>query len=125
MKKILTLSITLFIIAGLNTVQAQKKAKWNEMEEFHKVMSTTFHPAEDGNLEPIKTRSGEMLDKAVAWKNSTPPDGYNKKEMMPLLKDLVKGAKKLSKMVKSNASDKEITDKLSSLHDVFHELMEK
>jgi len=121
----MSLLIAAFLISGLSSTYAQKKAKWNEMEEFHKVMSNTFHPAEEGKLEPIKTQSQEMLDKAMAWKKSTAPEGYNKKEMMPLLKDLVKGAKKLNKMVKANASDKEITDKLSSLHDVFHELMEK
>lgn len=123
MKRIAALLIAFIVITV--SAQAQKKAKWNEMEEFHKVMSTTFHPAEDGNLEPIKTRSGEMLEKAIAWKNSTPPEGYDKKAMMPLLKDLVKGAKKLHKMVKKNATDKAITDKLSSLHDVFHDIMDK
>ena len=125
MKKIMFLLIGVFVIAGFNSLNAQKKATWNEMEAFHKVMSETFHPAEEGKMEPIKTRSQEMLDKATAWKNSTPPEGYNAKEVKAPLKNLVKGAKQLNKLVKGNASDKEITDKLSSLHDVFHELMEK
>ena len=125
MKRILFSLIAVFVISGFNSLNAQKKGAWNEMEAFHKVMSATFHPAEEGKLESIRTRSQEMLDKATAWKKSTPPEGYNTKEVKPLLKDLVKGSKKLNNMVKGNASDKEITDKLTALHDVFHELMDK
>ena len=124
MKKILFLLIGVFVIAGFDPLNAQKKATWNEMETFHKVMSATFHPAEEGKFEPIRTRSQEMLDKAIAWKKSTPPEGYDKKVTAPLLKKLVKGSKELNKMVKANAANKEILAKLNALHDVFHELMD-
>ena len=124
MKKILLLLIGVFVFAGFSALNAQKKAKWPEMETFHKVMSTTFHPAEEGKFEPIRTRSQEMLDKANAWKKSTLPEGYTKEKTAPLLKDLVKGSKKLHKMVKKNASDKEIFEQLNALHDVFHGLMD-
>ena len=112
-------------VAVYNPVQAQKKAKWNEMEAFHEVMSQTFHPAEEGKLDPIRSRSGEMLEKAIAWKKSTAPEGYDKTAVEKSLKELVKGSKELNKMVKKNASDKELTEELSELHDVFHEIMEK
>ena len=125
MKKILFLGIGFFVVAGFSILNAQKKAKWNEMEAFHNVMSQTFHPAEEGKLEPIRTRSQEMLDKAIAWKKSTPPEGYNKSETAPQLKKLVKGSKELNKMVMAKAPDKEITEKLSALHDVFHKLMDE
>ena len=124
MKKILTLVLAIIVFAGINSLKAQK-AKWNEMEEFHKVMAQTFHPAEEGKLEPIKTRSGEMLNKAVSWKNSTPPAGYDKNAVKKSLKELVKGTKELDKMVKDKAPDASLTEKLSALHDVFHEIMEK
>jgi hypothetical protein len=125
MKRIFSLLFIFFLVAGISTVNAQKKAKWNEMEEFHKVMSQTFHPAEEGQLEPIKTRSGEMVEKAIAWKKSETPEGYDKKALKKPLKELVKGAKKLDQLVKANAADAEITAKITSLHDVFHEIMDK
>ena len=40
---------------------AQEKAKWKEMEDFHTVMSTTFHPAEEDNLQPLKEKAGDLL----------------------------------------------------------------
>jgi hypothetical protein len=123
MKRWYPLFLVLFVFLAA-TCSAQK-AKWKEMEEFHGVMSETFHPAEEGKLGPIKSRSQEMLDKAIAWKNSTAPEGYDKSTVEKTLKELVKGAKEVNKMVKDNASDEALKERLSGLHDVFHEIMEK
>jgi len=88
-------------------------------------MSSTYHPAEEGNLEPIKKRSSEMVAKAIAWQNANAPEGYDKKKVKKPLKALVKGSKNLEKLTKTNASDKELAASLSGLHDIFHEIMEK
>ena len=122
MKKILFLFIA---FAGFNVAQSQEKVKWKEMDNFHEVIGKTFHPAEEGKLEPIKSRSQEMLDKAIAWQNSTAPEGYNQKAVKKSLKELVKGAKEINNLVKERAADDVLKAKLSSLHDVFHEIMEK
>ena len=105
--------------------RAQEKKTWKEMSEFHSVMSETFHPAEEGHLDPIKKRSQEMVDKAVAWQKSTAPEGYDKPKVDASLKKLVKGTKELNSLVKAKSSDKTVKAKLSSLHDIFHEIMEK
>ncbi len=125
MKKFLTLLMIFTAILISKPVNAQQKAKWNEMEAFHDVMAKTFHPAEEGKLEPIRSRSDEMVEKAMAWKNSTAPEGYDKTAVLKKLKELVKGTKEINKMVKKNASDKELKEELTELHDVFHEIMEK
>lgn len=95
------------------------------MEDFHHIMSETFHPAEEGKFGPIKSRAQEMHDKAVAWHKSTPPEGIDKSKVKASLKQLSKGTKQLNKMVKANATDEELKQKLASLHDTFHEIMEK
>jgi len=100
-----------------------KPSDWAELKEFHGVMSQTFHPAEEGKLDPIKSRSSEMLEKAVAWQKSAPPAEFNKPEIKKELKDLVKGSKELDKMVKKNAADADLTKKLTELHDVFHNIV--
>ena len=125
MKKIISLIAFISAILFMNPANAQQKAKWKELDAFHEVMSKTFHPAEEGKLEPIRSRSAEMLEKAIAWKNSTAPEGYDKTVVMENLKKLVKGAKEINKMVHKNASDKELKEELSELHDVFHEIVEK
>jgi hypothetical protein len=125
MKRFLSLLMIFAAVAVARPVHAQQKAKWQELDAFHEVMSKTFHPAEEGKLEPIRSRSAEMVEKAIAWKNSEAPEGYDKMAVMENLKKLVKGAKEIDKMVKKNASDKELKEELSELHDVFHEIVEK
>jgi hypothetical protein len=125
MKKIFSLLVIVSAVLFFNPAQAQQKVKWTEMETFHEVMSKTFHPAEEGKLEPIRSRSAEMVEKAIAWKNSTAPEGYDQNAVKATLKKLVKGAKEVNKLVQKNAADSEIKEELSELHDVFHEIMEK
>ncbi|HSK12992.1 MAG TPA: hypothetical protein VK907_07230 [Phnomibacter sp.] len=121
MKKMLAMLVAVLITAG--AFAQPKPGDWAQLKEFHGVMSQTFHPAEEGKLDPIKSRSGEMLEKAVAWQKSTPPAEFNKPEIKKELKSLVKGSRELDKMVKKNASDADLTKKLTDLHDVFHNIV--
>jgi hypothetical protein len=42
-------------------------------------MSETFHPAEEGNLAPIKLRSEEMMSKAAALLTAPKPADFKTK----------------------------------------------
>jgi superoxide dismutase len=108
------------------TASAKKKGKfddWQALKDFHKVMSQTFHPSEEGNLQPIKERSGEMVLKAELLAKSNIPAEFNSKEVVAAVKKLETDSKKLDQLVKSKKSDKELTEALSKLHDVFHEII--
>jgi superoxide dismutase len=98
-------------------------AAWPEIKIFHKVMSQTFHPSEEGNLQPIKERSAEMVEKANALKMAKIPAQFNKKEIVVAVNKLAKDSKELDKLVKSKASDDKITKALNGLHDTFHTIV--
>ena len=125
MKKLVLFAFAMTALLFARPLAAQEKAKWAEKDAFHEVMSKTFHPAEEGKFEPIKARSGEMLEKAIAWKKSTAPEGYNQKGIKKDLGTLVKGVKKLNKLIKNNGTDNEIKAQLTELHDIFHGITEK
>lgn len=123
MKKIALLLLVGFGITALaNQAAAQNKQEWPELKEFHKVMAQTFHPSEEGNLEPIKTRIGEMVEKAKALQASKFPADYDNEKMKKAVDQLVTDSEKLQASIKSGASDKKITKSLSGLHDVFHQV---
>jgi hypothetical protein len=86
-------------------------------------MSQTFHPSEEGNLQPIKERSAEMAEKATALKTALIPTPFNKKEIIAAITTLAKDSKTLDKLVKSKATDDKITKALNDLHDVFHTIV--
>ena len=91
-----------FMVIASSSINAQfKLAQWPELKAFHGVMSETFHPSQDGKLQPIKTRSTEMYNKAVAVSKSTiPADLKNQKGIKTAVADLVKGTKELDTLVK-------------------------
>lgn len=106
------------------SVSAQHKTTWKELSEFHTVMSQTFHPAEEGDFKPIRERSGEMVEKAKAWKASAiPADHTEVKGIETSLDALVDGSSKLDAKIKAGAKDEEILKDLSALHDVFHTIV--
>lgn len=121
--KISTLAVFLFLMS-IGSVQAQSTFdKWPAIKEFHAVMSQTFHPAEEGNLEPIKSRSEELMNKAAALLKSDIPAEFKTPAVLTSAEKLQLKSKALHKMVLAKASDADITKSLSELHDVFHEIV--
>jgi len=106
----------------------KKKGKfdeWPEIKTFHKSMAETFHPSEEGNLVPVRSRSNELLQNAIALSKSKIPAQFNNKGVQTAVKKLVDGSKSLDKLVKNKASDKAITQSISKLHDTFHLIVEE
>lgn len=115
-----------FFAFGLNqTIKAQSIFdKWPELKTFHGVMSQTFHPAEEGDLKPIKMRSEEMKDKAALLAKSNAPEEFKTDKIKNAVKRLKVDSKKLHKIVKKKqTTDAEITKAITDLHDVFHEIV--
>lgn len=124
--KLFSSLILLSLFAFLpRTLFAQTKADWSQMHDFHAVMSGTFHPAEEGNLKPLREKAGDLYEKAKAWKASAVPAGYDAAKTADTLKRLVKQCKAIKKAVKANKTDAELTPMITAAHDVFHEIMEK
>ena len=116
-------AILLFVLA-VNSVSAQSTIdKWPAIKEFHAVMSQTFHPAEEGNLEPIKSRAEELANKASALTTTNIPAEFRTKEILASIDKLQTNSKNLQTMVSIKAADANIMKSLSELHDIFHEIV--
>lgn len=116
--------ITAIMLFAMNFASAQSETEWKEMIDFHIVMSQTFHPLEEGNYQPIRDRIGEMVEKAILWKNSPIPEEYTSvKGIKKNLKLLVKNSAALDGKIKSGCSDEVIAKDLTRLHDVFHNII--
>lgn len=120
--KIKILAILAFILTA-GSVSAQSMDKWPALKEFHGVMSQTFHPAEEGNLEPVKTRSEELMNKAAALLKSDVPADFRTPAILASAEKLQIKTKALHKMVVAKASDAEITKSLTEAHNIFHEIV--
>ena len=63
-------------------------------------MAQTFHPSEEGNLEPIKTRIGEMVEKAKTLQASKFPADFDNEKIRKAVNQLVTDSQKLQKEIK-------------------------
>ena len=123
MKKISFL-LVLFVAVMATSAQSQSKFEnWPALGSFHDVISATFHPSEKGNFDPIKQRSGELADKAVALSKSVVPAQYNKPEVKVAVKELVAKTNELNDLVMKKAKDEKLNKALISVHDAFHKIV--
>ncbi len=97
-----------------------EKDAWLALKEFHLVMAQTFHPMEEGDFAPIRSRSGEMAAKSELLLKSKVPASFQSDAIQKALRDLYAGATALDKLVQKKAKDDKINESLTKLHDTFH-----
>ena len=122
--KIKAFAILAFLLA-VNAVSAQQSTfdKWPAIKEFHEVISQTFHPAESGDLGPVKARSQELVDKSAALLKTNIPAEYRTNAILVNSERLQLRTKALHKLVVSKGSDAEITKLITEVHNIFHEIV--
>ncbi|OYU81889.1 MAG: hypothetical protein CFE23_03170 [Flavobacterium sp. BFFFF1] len=114
--------LVLFLLGNIGFAQTTFE-KWPAIKTFHEVISQTFHPAEEGNLEPIKSRSKELAQKAEAINKSEIPAEFKTKEIIVAAENLQIQSWALHKKIKLGATDEEILKMLTALHETFHQIV--
>lgn len=124
MKNIKTIFALVALLLATNFISAETKVDWREKNRFHRSIGETFHPMEEGDFKPIRSRSAELVKNSIAWKESEiPSDFKDVKNIKKNLKLIVKQSKALDAKVKANASDELIKEDLIKLHDTFHTIV--
>ncbi|WP_293785684.1 hypothetical protein [uncultured Pedobacter sp.] len=121
-KKLLVIAFGI-VLFSLNLKAQESFDKWPALENFHTVISQTFHPAEEGNLFPVKKRSGELLKKAVLLHKSDIPVEFSRPGIIPAVHKLYLETAALDKLVKGKSGDKLILAQLKQVHDCFHTIV--
>jgi hypothetical protein len=98
---------------------------WKELDEYHKLMMDTWHPAKGTNdLKPLRAKAKDLSASAQALAKSTPPSSCNKPELIEAARDLVPASHALVKQVAIGASDADLKALLAEAHTKF-EVLEK
>ena len=120
--KIGAITIVIFLMT-LNAASAQSASeKWPTLNQFHEVLSQTFHPAESGNYAPIKARSEELYFKSVDLLKLNIPEEYRTQTILGLAEKLQLRSRALNKRVSEKAADTDIMKSLNDVHNTYHEL---
>lgn len=105
---------------------------WEELEVFHQAIALTFHPAEDGDFEPIKNDSDELVEAAQNLLKSNLPTYFDKTEnenlkieLQTTLQKLVQQSTDLHNLVQDKkATDATLLKELNNLHTTYHHIEE-
>lgn len=103
--------------------EGKEKKGWAEMKTFHHFMSTTFHPAENGDFAPLRAKADSLYLSAVSWQLSPIPANFKEKETKDALTKLVGETKAIAAAVKANTADAELLKMITEAHETFHKVM--
>lgn len=121
MRKLLML-FAAFLFLSIGVLAQGKFDKWPEMKTYHGTLSQTFHPAEEGDLKPIRTRSHELYANAKLVAASPIPGEYDNDDIRKLIKRMVKEADKLNALVVLQEQNTTIMKQFNIVHSTFHEI---
>ena len=122
MKNLIVLAIV-FCISFVTSFAQGKLANWPEMQAYHEVLAHTFHPAEEGDLAPIRKRSHELLADCKKVNASPLPPQYDNEKMHKALKRLEKESDKLNAFCVRQEQNAVIMKQLKEVHEIFHEIV--
>lgn len=120
--KIMLLAVML--LTGITAMYAQNiKPEWKELKTFHSFMSSTFHPAEEGNFTPLKEKADSLLQAAKSWQAAPIPADFKPAETKAALKKLVVQCTAVKKAVDAKASNEMLMKQITEAHNVFHTIV--
>ena len=102
---------------------AEKEVWEAAKEQYHTVMSSAFHSAEENNLEPLKEKYAQLATFSKEWVKLPVPAEYQKEKITTALKDLEQESAAIASVVE-NGTDDEMKKAIYALHDVFHKVQE-
>jgi hypothetical protein len=115
--------LTAFFLIVFHSISAQPIfEKWVTIKEFNDVLSQTFQPTQTGNLEPIKLRSEELMNKAADLLKLDIPAEFRTKNILSSAEKLQIKSKKLHQLIISKVADAEILKSLTELHQILQEM---
>jgi hypothetical protein len=121
MKKI-SLLLFAFMMTCISFAQT-KTAVWPEMGTFHELMSTTFHPAEEGNFAPLREKAADLYRAAKVWYSVDVPAEYNFKVTKKTLEQLMIKCNDIwAEVASKTSSDVKLKTMITEAHDLFHKV---
>ena len=121
--KIKIVSLIVFLCLATSITAQTTIDNWTAINDLQVVVTQTFHPAEEGNIEPLKSRSEELMNKANDLLQLDIPEEYRTKEILTLSENLLAKSKTLHALVVSKAFDEELLKAITEVHTVLHQII--
>ena len=124
MKKISILFFSLVFIAGSTFAQAKKSA-WTEMNELNQIMTSTFTPAAEGNLAPIKAKAQQLYLASKNLVSSEMPAAFDTKENKIAIEKFMVKCNDIWNAIATKNTDKNITMMIAEAKALYNKISPK
>jgi hypothetical protein len=101
-----------------------KESGWTELDAFHAVMASAWHPARNDSLAPTRATAAQLVASAKTLAAATAPSACKTPEIASAIAKLVAETETVASQVASNADDTTLKAAIKSVHDTF-EVAEK
>jgi len=111
--------------AAVNSPLLKKidKSSWKAYKEFNQLYSQINLPAQSGDYSLLKSKSGELVEKAEMLSKSNIPASFQNTDIKKIIGKVVSEVKDLSKAATKKPKDEVIKQKLADLQLAYTELM--
>ena len=100
------------------------RSGWKELDAYHDLMASTWHPAQKDDLKPARAKADSLSAAAKAWSESKAPAACDTKVIKDAIAEVVVGTTKVLHLVHGNAADAELKAAMHDVHEKF-EVVEK
>ena len=97
---------------------------WPQITVYYEILSKSFHAAEKGKLELIKSNSEILVEKAEGLSIEDMPASFRNPKTIETLHTLNTQTKIVNDLVKKKVDDAEIKLALTKLNDTFYSIVE-
>jgi hypothetical protein len=122
MKHLSLMMMGVFLMSAISFAQTAKKIEWKEMKAFHEIMSTVYHPTEEGNFAPLKEKAIDLFKAAKVWRDSKVPSELMAEQTKAMLNKLLTKGREISSAVQLYTTDNELKVIIVAAHDMFHKI---
>lgn len=104
---------------GQGAGMGEMKSGWNELDAFHTLLMSVWHPALKDSLTMARTLAPTLAASAVAWEKSKGPAACDNAAARKALPGIVTDAKTYANVAGTKANDAAVKAALKKVHDGF------
>ncbi|MBA4072073.1 MAG: hypothetical protein C0497_09600 [Gemmatimonas sp.] len=106
-------------MAGMGQGMGEMKSGWKELDAFHTLLMSAWHPALKDSLTMARTLAPTLAASAAAWEKSKGPAACDNAAARTALPGIVTDAETYANVAATKASDSAVKAALRKVHDGF------
>ncbi|MDP1890279.1 MAG: hypothetical protein Q8K55_05255, partial [Gemmatimonadaceae bacterium] len=115
----LVLVPSMVLAQGQGMGMGEMKSGWNELDAFHTLLMSVWHPAQKDSLTMARTLAPTLAASAAAWEKSKGPAACDNAAARKALPGIVTDAKSYANAASTTANDAAVKAALKKVHDGF------